>query len=136
MTRPRRVVVVGTLSKTLGSLGGYVAAERTTVDLLVNTARSFIFTTGSSPADTAAALAAVRIESSPEGDGLRARLRGHVDAVRPGHPTPIVPVVLGDEAAALAGAATLLEQLAVAGIDNLTVPLGVAWLWQRCSGLG
>jgi phytol kinase len=37
---------------------------------------------------------------------------------------------------AIAAAATLLEQLAVAGIDNLTVPLGVAWLWQRCSGLG
>jgi phytol kinase len=32
-------------------------------------------------------------------------------------------------------AATLLEQLAVAGIDNLTVPLGVAWLWQQCTGL-
>jgi phytol kinase len=32
-------------------------------------------------------------------------------------------------------AATLLEQLAVAGIDNLTVPLGVAWLWQQCAGL-
>lgn len=37
---------------------------------------------------------------------------------------------------AIAAAATLLEQLAVGGIDNLTVPLGVAWLWQRCSGLG
>ena len=36
---------------------------------------------------------------------------------------------------AIAAAATLLEQLAVAGIDNLTVPLGVAWLWQRCGGL-
>ncbi len=32
-------------------------------------------------------------------------------------------------------AATLLEQLAVGGIDNLSVPLGVAWLWQRCAGL-
>jgi phytol kinase len=32
-------------------------------------------------------------------------------------------------------AATLLEQLAVGGIDNLSVPLGVAWLWQQCAGL-
>lgn len=37
---------------------------------------------------------------------------------------------------AIAAAATLLEQLAVGGIDNLSVPLGVAWLWQQCSGLG
>lgn len=37
---------------------------------------------------------------------------------------------------AIAAAATLLEQLAVAGIDNLTVPLGVAWLWQQCIALG
>lgn len=123
------LVVVGTLSKTLGSLGGYVAAGRTTVDLLVNTARSFIFTTGSSPADTAAALAAVRIESSAEGDALRARLRGHVDAVRPGHPTPIVPVVLGDEAAALAAAAALLDQgLLVPAIRPPTVPAGTCRL--------
>jgi phytol kinase len=35
----------------------------------------------------------------------------------------------------IAIAATLLEQLAVAGIDNLTVPLGVAWLWQQCTGV-
>ncbi len=36
---------------------------------------------------------------------------------------------------AIAVAATLLEQLAVAGIDNLTVPLGVAWLWQQWAGV-
>ncbi len=35
---------------------------------------------------------------------------------------------------AITAAATLLEQLAVAGIDNLTVPLGVAWLWQQSAG--
>ncbi|MBM3662502.1 MAG: aminotransferase class I/II-fold pyridoxal phosphate-dependent enzyme [Actinobacteria bacterium] len=52
------LVVVGTLSKTLGSLGGYAAANRATVELFVNTARAFVFTTGSSPADAAAALAA------------------------------------------------------------------------------
>jgi phytol kinase len=36
--------------------------------------------------------------------------------------------------AGIAAAATLLEQIAVVGIDNLTVPLGVAWLWQQLSG--
>lgn len=123
------LVVVGTLSKTLGSLGGYVAAERATVDLMVNTARSFIFTTGSTPADTAAALAAVHIESSAEGDALRARLRDHVDALRPGHPTPIVPVVLGGEDAALAASQALLEQgLLVPAIRPPTVPAGTCRL--------
>ncbi len=55
------VVRVGTLSKALGSLGGFVCAGRPIVDLLVNRARPFIFTTAGSPADAAAALAALRI---------------------------------------------------------------------------
>ncbi|MBM3659514.1 MAG: aminotransferase class I/II-fold pyridoxal phosphate-dependent enzyme, partial [Actinobacteria bacterium] len=86
---------VGTLSKTLGSLGGFVAGPHAFTDLLVNRARSYIFTTASTPADAAAALAAVEVLRSPEGDALRARLRGHVEAVRAGHPSPIVPVVIG-----------------------------------------
>jgi 7-keto-8-aminopelargonate synthetase-like enzyme len=48
---------VGTLSKALGSLGGFVAGPRAFVDLLVNRARPFVFTTASSPADAGAALA-------------------------------------------------------------------------------
>ena len=52
---------VGTLSKTLGSLGGFVAGPARLTDLLVNRARSYIFTTASTPADAAAALAAVQV---------------------------------------------------------------------------
>jgi 8-amino-7-oxononanoate synthase len=104
------VLQVGTMSKTLGALGGFVAGPRPLTDLLVNRARSYIFTTALAPADAAAALAAVAIVDGPEGDGLRATLRRHVSAVRPGHPTPIVAVVLGDEARALAESARLLEQ--------------------------
>ena len=63
-------------------------------DLVVNRARSYIFTTASTPADTAAALAALAVLRSPEGDELRARLRANVDRLRPGHPSPIVPVRL------------------------------------------
>ncbi len=120
---------VGTLSKTLGSLGGFVAGSLRAVELLVNRARSFIFTTASTPADTAAALAAVAIVCSPEGDELRARLRGHVEALAPGHPSPILPVVVGDEGDAVAAAAALLERgLLVPAIRPPTVPPGTSRL--------
>jgi len=57
----RAIVQVGTLSKALGSLGGYVAGSATLINYLQNRASGFIYTTGLSPADTAAALAAVAI---------------------------------------------------------------------------
>ncbi len=104
------VVRIGTLSKTLGSLGGFAATATPFAELLVNRARSYIFTTASTPADTAAALAAVRIVRSPEGHELRDRLRAHVERVRPGHPSPIVPIVVGTEDATVAASAALLEQ--------------------------
>lgn len=103
------IVRVGTLSKALGSLGGFVAASRSIVELLVNEARPFIFTTAPTPADMAAALAAVRIVRSAEGEALVARLRGHVQRVAPGNPSPIVPVVLGEEGPTVAASAALLE---------------------------
>jgi 8-amino-7-oxononanoate synthase len=63
----RPVVQMGTLSKALGSLGGYVAGSAAVIDFLRNRAPSWIYTTGLSPADTAAALAAVRIvQTEPE----------------------------------------------------------------------
>jgi len=120
---------VGTLSKTLGALGGFVAGPRTFTDLLVNRARSYIFTTASTPADAAAALAAVEVVASPEGDALRARLRRHVERVRPGHPSPIVPVVIGDEDAAVAASEALLAQgLLVPAIRPPTVAPGTSRL--------
>lgn len=123
------VLRVGTLSKTLGSLGGFVAGPAPLADLVVNRARSYIFTTAPTPADTAAALAALRVVRSPEGEGLVHRLRRHVDVLRPGHPSPIVPVVCGDEARALAAAAALLDRgLLVPAIRPPTVPPGTSRL--------
>ena len=120
---------VGTLSKTLGALGGFVAGPASFTDLIVNRARSYIFTTASTPADAAAALAAVGVVRSPEGEALRARLRGHVERVRPAHPSPIVPVVLGSEARAVEAAAALLELgLLVPAIRPPTVPPGTSRL--------
>jgi 8-amino-7-oxononanoate synthase len=123
------VVRVGTLSKALGSVGGFVAARQLVVDLLVNVARPFIFTTGTTSADAAGAMAALRIVGGAEGDRLRARLRDHIDAVAPGHPSPIVPVVLGTEQAALDAAAHLLAQgLLVPAIRPPTVAAGTSRL--------
>jgi len=122
-------VRVGTLSKALGSLGGFVAAPRRFVDLLINVARPFIFTTASTPADTAAALAAVGIDASAEGDALRNRLRAHIERIAPGHPSPVIPVVVGDERAAVALSAALLDRgLLVPAIRPPTVPAGASRL--------
>ncbi|ELR97741.1 8-amino-7-oxononanoate synthase [Gloeocapsa sp. PCC 73106] len=61
------LIQVGTLSKALGSLGGYVAGSRMLIDFLRNRASTWIYTTGLSPADTGAALAGVKIsQSEPE----------------------------------------------------------------------
>ena len=123
------VLRVGTLSKTLGALGGFVAGPRALTDLVVNRARSYIFTTASTPADAAAAHAALRVVQSAEGDDLRARLRANVDQLREGHPSPIIPVMCGSEARATTAAAALLERgLLVPAIRPPTVAAGTSRL--------
>jgi 8-amino-7-oxononanoate synthase len=57
----RELIQIGTLSKALGSLGGYVAGSSSLIDFLRNRAPSWIYTTALSPADTAAAIAAIKI---------------------------------------------------------------------------
>jgi 8-amino-7-oxononanoate synthase len=125
---------VGTLSKTLGSMGGFVAGPSRFVELLVNRARPYIFTTAPSPADMAAALASLSIVRSPEGDDLRTRLAGHIARVasavgRRGQVSPIVPVVLGEEERAVAASESLLARgLWVPAIRPPTVPRGMSRL--------
>jgi 8-amino-7-oxononanoate synthase len=128
------VLRVGTLSKTLGSLGGFVAGPARFIELLENRARPYIFTTAGTPADAAAALAALEILRSPEGEVLCSRLAHHVSRVNKvvgGHtwPTPIIPVVIGEEAAALEASAALLRRgLWVPAIRPPTVPHGASRL--------
>ncbi|MGH2776708.1 MAG: aminotransferase class I/II-fold pyridoxal phosphate-dependent enzyme [Actinomycetota bacterium] len=104
------VMRIGTLSKFLGAMGGFVAGDREFIDLLINRARTFIFTTASSPADAGAALAAVNIYCSDEGARLRSRLRSLVDLIAPGHPSPIVPIIVGGEHETVKASAALLER--------------------------
>ena len=130
------VVQVGTLSKTLGALGGFVAAPRAIVDLLVNRARTYIFTTAPSPADSAAALAAIGVLQSTEGDALRSRLRDHVERIRPGQRSPIIPIVLGEESTAVAASLALLERgLLVPAIRPPTVAPGTSRLRVALSAI-
>jgi 8-amino-7-oxononanoate synthase len=123
------VLRVGTLSKTLGALGGFVAGPTRYIELVENLARPYIFTTAPTPADTAAALAALRVLCAPEGDVLVARLRALVDRIRLGHPSPIVPFVIGDERATLDAAAALLDMgVLVPAIRPPTVAPGTSRL--------
>ncbi|HWC12739.1 MAG TPA: aminotransferase class I/II-fold pyridoxal phosphate-dependent enzyme, partial [Acidimicrobiales bacterium] len=120
---------VGTLSKALGAAGGFVAGPRAAIALLVNRARPAIYSTAMPPPTAAAALAARGVVRSPEGDDLRARLGELVERVVPGHPSPIVPVVLGPEERAVAASAALLDRgLLVPAIRPPTVPPGTSRL--------
>jgi 8-amino-7-oxononanoate synthase len=124
-------VTVGTLSKALGSLGGFVAGPLAVIDTLINAARSFIYTTALPPACAAAALAALRIvEREPARrrrvNQLAQRVR--VELRQMGYDcgdsvTPIVPVILGDAVRALTAAAQLRDRgLFVPAIRPPTVP--------------
>lgn len=76
----RQLIQIGTLSKALGSLGGFVAGSSTLIDFLRNRAPSWIYTTALSPADTAAALAAIKIiQQEPQ---RRAQLWRNVDYLK------------------------------------------------------
>ncbi|HEY5251637.1 MAG TPA: 8-amino-7-oxononanoate synthase [Acidimicrobiales bacterium] len=123
------VIRVGTLSKTLGSLGGFAAGARPFIDHLENRARSYIFTTAPTPPDAAAALAALRVLLSPEGTALRDRLAAHVRSLAPGHPSPIIPVILGTDERAVEASTILRHHGAwVPAIRPPTVPPGTARL--------
>src|ERR687892_74014 len=122
-------VRVGTLSKFLGAAGGFAAGTAEFMDLLVNRARPFIFTTASSPADAGAALAALRLLRSEEGAHLTRQLRTNVDAIAPGNPSPILAVMVGAESAAVEASARLLEHgFLVPAIRPPSVPNGTSRL--------
>jgi len=129
------VVRVGTMSKTLGAVGGFVAGTQDVIDLMVNRARPYIFSTALTPGDAAAALAALGVLCSSEGSALVARLAASVARVAtallddPDHPSPIVPLVLGSERRALEASAALLARgLWVPAIRPPTVPVGTSRL--------
>jgi 8-amino-7-oxononanoate synthase len=126
-------VVVGTLSKALGSQGGFVCGSEALIDAMVNQARSFIFTTGLSPACVGAAHAALSLVQ--EDARPRERLQQTAGRLREGlrslrlnalhSQSQIIPVLLGSVKNALACAAHLESAgLFAPAIRPPTVPSG------------
>jgi len=130
-------VIVGTLGKALGSYGAYVCAEAKLVDLLLNTARPFIFSTALPPPVVGAALAALTLlDGQPglveqlreNGSVLRAALVEQGLDVGPSH-SHIVPVVVGDASRAMELCERALEDRVFAqAIRPPTVPEGTSRL--------
>jgi 8-amino-7-oxononanoate synthase len=123
---------MGTLSKTLGSYGGYLCASKPVIDLLKTRARTLLFETGLPPASVAAACAALSIiEADPQ---LAARpvakARAFTAALGlPEAQSPIVPLILGGAEAALAASKLLEDEgFLVVAIRPPTVPEGTARL--------
>jgi 7-keto-8-aminopelargonate synthetase-like enzyme len=129
-------IQMGTLGKALGASGGFICGSRAPVDLLVNRARSFIFSTAPVPAAAAAANAGIELAQSSEGEARRKVLWERVDAFhasRIAHHassrSAIIPLILGDEAKAVAAATRLREQnIFVPAIRYPTVARGAARL--------
>jgi glycine C-acetyltransferase len=126
---------IGTLSKAIGVVGGYVAGSRDLIDWLKVRARPFLFSTANTPGDAAACIEAIKILSESDelvkkvwenGDYLKKGLKelgfdiGHSE-------TPITPCIIGDAAKAQQFSKELFEEGVYAkSIVFPTVPLGTA----------
>lgn len=132
-------IQMGTFGKALGSFGAYAAVSAELRELLINRARSFIFSTSLPPSVLAASLAAVELVQSPEGDLLREQLSVNARFFRnslaeagfaiPDGSTQIVPIVIGSAVTTMQFSEALLaEGLFAQGIRPPTVPVGTSRL--------
>lgn len=130
-------IYVATLGKSLGVAGAFVAGSETLIEFLIQRARSWVFSTAPPPAMAAAARAALRIvQAEPE---RRTQLIANIRRLREGaaqldiplgdSTTAIQPLIIGDEARALALSQSLRARgLWVAAIRPPTVPRGTSRL--------
>ncbi|BAP87493.1 8-amino-7-oxononanoate synthase [Burkholderiales bacterium GJ-E10] len=157
--RSDRILYMATLGKAMGVGGALVCAQEDVIEWLIQRARPYIYSTAAPPALAAAVAAAFDIALGAEGEALRATLRAHVARLQAGFPgssppgaaqaaalqggaggpggiwrllsspTPIQPIVVGGNEAALALAAALLDRgIWVPAIRPPTVPEGTARL--------
>ena len=130
---------MGTLGKAVGAAGGFICGSRQLIDLLVNRARSFIFSTAPSPVASAAARAGVELIQGAEGESLREQLWQRVEELRRGiesfgwkktdEPSAILPLIIGGEDKALSVMEQLREMgLFIPAIRHPTVPRNEARL--------
>jgi 8-amino-7-oxononanoate synthase len=113
-------VQMGTLGKALGASGGYVCGNRSLIELLINRARSFIFSTAPVPAAAAAARAGIELLQSTEGEKRRVAAWALVDQLKnaliggpwtlPVVQSAIVPLIIGGETEAVNLATNLRER--------------------------
>ena len=141
-----RLIVMGTLGKAAGVAGAFVAAHPTIVNWMVQTARTYIYTTAAPPAIAHAVRASLALIAGDEGTQRRTQLQGLVTQLRTqlsalineypqlgwqlaDSATAIQPLIVGDNSAALGLSAALEEQgLWVPAIRPPTVPVGTARL--------
>ncbi|HWD18766.1 MAG TPA: 8-amino-7-oxononanoate synthase [Verrucomicrobiae bacterium] len=136
-------IQMGTLGKAFGSAGGYICGPRALIHLLINRARSFIFSTAPTPASAAAASAGVRFVKSDAGEQRRQQLWKNVAAVAErlgphkiaGHterftkPSAIIPIMIGAENKAMKIAGQLADRgIFIPAIRFPTVSRGQARL--------
>ena len=130
---------MGTFGKAFGSYGAYLAASREVVDLLINRARTFIFSTSLPPGVVAANRAALQLVAGAEGGERRRRLAQNREIFASrllaaglelcGSETQIVPILTRDPQPTMTAAAALLEQgICLSGIRPPTVPPGTCRL--------
>jgi 8-amino-7-oxononanoate synthase len=138
-------VVVGTLGKSFGTMGAYVAGSKALIDYLISAARAFIFTTGTPPAMAAATLESLHIvRAEPwrrdavrdRARQLRERLRDGGRAVNGAPEGHIIPIVVGDAAVTMAVVRDLRQRgYLVGGVRPPTVPVGTSRLRVSVSAL-
>ncbi len=137
--RSPHLVYIGTLGKAAGVGGAFIAAHEDVIELMIQRARPYIYTTAAAPALSHALLASVDIIEGDEGEQRRAGLRARIAQLdaglrlerwqRPVSTTAIQPIIIGANDEAMAAAARLHEQgLWVPAIRPPTVAVGTARL--------
>ena len=131
-----RIITTGTMSKALGSIGGYVCGSQTIIDYIINHSRPFIFATALTPADIGASIGALEVLA--EEPSVYQKLRSNTEymhkalqslGIPSSDDTPIFPIIIGSNEDTLE-ASRLCERegIILSGIRPPTVPVNTGRL--------